>query len=119
MCQDEGEEFNSSANGLEEGGETTAFQFVNDTKYRKSTGDKNIFQEDSKIMGWQDRQIQPRNYKAAEQQNTKDIQGLVVKNLGKKWYQKGMEEDAENDVTTRLLALWVWKLQINFFILVF
>lgn len=51
MCQGEGDEFNSSANGLEEGGETKAIQFVNDTKFGESTRDKNIFQEDCKIMG--------------------------------------------------------------------
>lgn len=52
MCQDEGDECNSSANGLEEGRETKAIQFVNNVKYGESTRDKNIFQEDRKIVAF-------------------------------------------------------------------
>lgn len=90
MCRDEGDEVNSSVNGLEEGGETKAIQFVNDAKYGESTRDNNIIQEDCKIIGMygilklgKDRKIQPRNCKVAEQQNTRKIQGLTVKKPAK------------------------------------
>lgn len=51
MCQVEGVGFNSSVDGLEEGGDRKTIQLVNGTKFRESTEDKNIFQEDCKIMG--------------------------------------------------------------------
>lgn len=51
MCQDDGDELNTSANGLEEGGETKAIRCVDDTKYGESTRGRNIFQEDCEIMG--------------------------------------------------------------------
>lgn len=68
-CQDEGDEFNSSVNGLGEGGDSKTIQFVNDTKFGGSTEDRNIFHEDYKTMGWQERKIQLRNCKVIYHNN--------------------------------------------------
>lgn len=62
--------FNSSTDSLEEGGDRKTIQFANDTKFRESTEDKNIFQEVCKIMGWQERKTKLRNSKVIYQNKT-------------------------------------------------
>lgn len=107
MCQVEGVGFNSSVDGLEEGGDRKTIQLVNDTKFRESTEDKNIFQEDCKIMGWQERKTSLETL-TRNQGNT----GTHGENLQKNWYQE-RRGDMRNDEAVMLLTWWVWKLQMK------
>lgn len=113
--QDEGDDFNTSVNGLEEGGDSKTIQSVNVTKFGESTGDKSVFQENCKIMGWQERKIQLRNCKVIYQNNKtpKKYRALWWKTW-KKIDTRRDGEEAGNSETVRLLTSWVWKLQIKF-----